>query len=234
MPKVRSVGLLGCSSELSWPPAGRTQTGDNRLTLEGQLCWSCGAAGVWGGGCRLHPASSHRHIYTVCFENSLSSFTWGHSWKTDRWKAHQQVALLVTAGDAGSLWWEGLGLQGWGGSPVMTGVGWAGGGGVWQVLLQMLGVFSAGITSRTMVKPLAEPAGWECSFSSAPEGRRGWESHELNQTRSRRLFWCWHESHWPADSRGMSRPFTLKLWDPEHWKHGNIKTPPVLVSKWLN
>lgn len=57
---------------------------ENTLTLEGQLCWSCGAVGVWGGGrClgRSRPASSHR--YTVCFENSLSCFTRDHSWKTD-------------------------------------------------------------------------------------------------------------------------------------------------------
>lgn len=60
------------------PPGGRTQTEENTLTLEGQLCWSCGAVEVRGGGCsrgRWRPAPGHRYTHTVCFENSLSCFT---------------------------------------------------------------------------------------------------------------------------------------------------------------
>lgn len=94
----------------------------------------------------------------------------------------------------------------------MTGVEGASDGGVWTR------VFSTGIRSWTVVNPLADLPGWEHSFSSAPAGRTGQETHELNQTRSRcftdanvKCLTCRQQRHQPSIHHEAQRsPWTLK------------------------
>lgn len=81
-----SFCLFRCFSELRWSTWYCSSDGGwsdgNTLTLERQLCWSCGVVGIWGDGCSLCPLSTHWLIYTVFIENSFSCFAWDNRCKT--------------------------------------------------------------------------------------------------------------------------------------------------------